>query len=220
MLSSFEQRIYNEHLRSSRSAAGKPYKLRKDFNDIDATTEVYLKRISRILLKFTNISIVDYFHAPYDVYGKDEFFDLKFYTSPRALKAYSIYMQRESGADPDSDVILQRVLASLQHLKEFCTQHQLTFEQYVQHKTGDLPTFVVHLKERKLSTYIMIELTGTLSLIKQQDGDVMRFMFGEKFYENLNTYKARLLSSKKCKLLIRAGLNKIEKSVVSAHTSR
>lgn len=216
MLSSLEQRIYNEHLKSSRSAANKPYKLRRDFSDIDSTTEVYLKRISKILLKFTNISIVDYFHAPYAVYGTDEFFDLKFFTSPRALKAYSIYMQRESSADPDSDTILQRVVNSLHAVKEYCMQHKVTPAEYVSHTTGDLPVFVVHLKERKLSTYIMLELAGALALLKQQSSDVMRFMFGERFYENLNLYKSRLMSSKKCKSLIRAGLMKIEKSVVSA----
>ena len=92
MLNDFEKRIYNEYLKSSRVAAGQPYKLRKNFDDIDPTSELYVKRVARVLNKFTNMSMQDFFRAPHVVYGSGERFDLKFFTSPRALKTYTLYM--------------------------------------------------------------------------------------------------------------------------------
>lgn len=219
MLSDFEQRIYNEYLRTSRTAAGKPYKLRKNFDDVDPTTTVYLKRIARILHKFANISPHEFFQAPYTVYGSDEYFDLKFFTSPRALKTYTIFMQQEVDANPDTAKIMQRVLTSLQFIKEFCTTQNCTLMQYTAHTTGDLPTFIMHLKERKLSTYVMLEIPNLLNTLKQQDPEVMKFMFGDNFYNNLNLYKTRYFASTSCKTLVREGLKKIEKTVVSGHTS-
>ena len=215
MLNDFEKRIYNEYLRSSRVAAGQPYRLRKNFDDVDPSTELYVKRVSRVLNKFTNMSMQDFFRAPYVVYGAGERFDLKFFTSPRALKTYTLYIQQEVDADPDSGVVMQRVMNSLQFLKEFCVTHQITPEAYAAHQTNSMPTFLVHLKERKISTYVMLELPNTCAHLKKIEADVLKFMFGEKFYVNLNIYKTRYFASKSCKMLVREGLKKIQNAVVS-----
>lgn len=215
MLNDFEKRIYNEYLKSSRTAAGQPYRLRKNFDDVDPSTELYVKRVARVLNKFTNMSMQDFFRAPYAVYGSDERFDLKFFTSPRALKTYTLYIQQEVDADPDSHVVMQRVINSLHFLKEFCTTHQITPEAYSSHVTNNMPTFLMHLKERKISTYIMLELPNTNTHLKKVEADVIKFMFGEKFYANLNIYKTRYFASTSCKLLVREGLKKIQNAVVS-----
>lgn len=210
MLTDHEQQIYNEHLRTSRVSAGKPYKLRKDFSDIDPSIELYVKRVGRLLHKFKHISTTDYFEAPYKVYGDDNRFDLKFYTSPRALKAYTLYMQQEVCTDPDTPAVLQRVAKALQYLSNFCKSHQIHVDDYAQHTTNNFPTFLMHLKERKLTPHIMIELHNTLSIIRCQEKDIMTFMFGENFYDNINTYKTKYLLSTTCKALVRAGINIIK----------
>lgn len=212
MLNDLEQRVYNEHLKTSRVAAGKPYKLRKDFSDIDPSVELYVKRVARLLHKFPHISVTDYFQAPYTVYDSGDRFDLKYYTSPRAMKAYTLYMQQEVDTNPDSPHVLQRVVNALQHLKTHCESHQITTDVYPTQMINNLPTFLVHLKERKITPHIMVELPNTSSILRQQDPEIIRFMFGERFYEHVNTYKNKYLASKTCKALVRAGLNKINKT--------
>lgn len=214
MLTKFEQNIYNEHLKISRTAQNKPYKFRKSFDDIDATKTLYIQKIARILNKFTNISPRDFFFAPYSVYGSEENFDLKFYTTQRALKVYTMYMNQEVDTDPDSINILTRVGDSLRAIKLFLDTEKISIDDYILHTTNNFPTFIQHLKERKLSIYIAQELPSAIQIIKQQDPDVMKFMFGENFYNNLNVYRSRYLNSIKCKALIKEGLKRLGKHIV------
>lgn len=209
MLTELEQRIYNEYLQVSRSARNLPYRLRKDFSNLDSTKTLFVKRIARILLKFPNIHIRDFFSAPYEVYENDEFFDLKFYTTQRALKVYTIFMSREVDTDPDSYPMLQRVSEALKELKIFINQNNLTAEEYILHTTNNFPTFIQHLKERKLVVYILQELPEAISIIKRQDPEVIKFMFGDKFFNNLDLYRTRYLVSNKCKALVKEGLKRI-----------
>lgn len=213
MLNDLEQHVYNEHLKTSRVAAGKPYRLRKDFSDIDPSTELHVKRVVRLLNKFQHISMSDYFQAPHSLYGSGEHFDLKYYTSPRAMKAYTLYMQQEVNTDPDAPHVLQRVASGLQHLSDCCKSHQITTDEYPSLMTNNMPTFLMHLKERKITPHIIVELHNTLLILRQQDPEIMRFMFGERFYDNINVYKNKYLASKTCKALVRAGLAKINKSI-------
>lgn len=209
MLSNNEQRVYNEYLRATRSAVNKPYKLRKNFDDLDASSELFTKRIARLLNKFQHIPPADFFAAPFQVYGAEEYFDLKFFASQRALKAYAVYMQQEVDANPDSPQILQRVIDSLKSLKNFFQQHQLNASTYAQHITNNMPSLILHLKDRTLSSYVLQEIPKSYSVINAQDPDVMRFMFGDNFFSNLNVYRTRYLASTKCKALVRAGMKKI-----------
>lgn len=213
MLNELEQRIYNEHLKSYRTAAGKPYKFRKDFSEIDPSIELHVKRVARLLHKFPHISLVDYFQAPYTVYDSGDRFDLKYYTSPRAMKAYTLYMQQEVNTDPDAPHVLQRISNALQHLSDFCKSHKITTDVYPSHITNSMPTFLLHLKERKITPHILVELHNTLPILRQQDPEIIRFMFGESFYNNINVYKNKYLASKTCKALVRAGVQKINKII-------
>lgn len=218
MLSNYEQHVYNQYLQATRSAGGKPYKLRKNFDDLDASSVLFTQRIARVLSKFQHVSPADFFAAPFQVYDAGEYFDLKFFASQRALKAYTLYMQQEVDANPDSPQILQRVVDSLKHLKDFFAQHQLDAAAYAQHITNNMPSFILHLKERVLSSYVLQEIPRAHAIIREQDADVMRFMFGDNFFDNLNVYRTRYLASVKCKALVRAGVKKISFTTCTSST--
>jgi len=209
MLSDFEERLYNEYLKTSRQAKNLPYKLRKNFNDIPSDVLVYLKRISNILRKFPSIHINDFFKAPYAIYGAEEYFDLKYFTSQKAIKAYTLYIQKEADLDPDSEDMLLKVLESLKFLKEFLTQNNIPLNQYLAHKTNEMKSFMLHWKERKMHPYVLIELPNALNYIRHEDQELLKFMFGENVYENIQLYTNRYFSSKKLKVLVKQGLKKI-----------
>ena len=105
MITTFEEILYNEYLRSSRTAKRQPYKWRKDFSDLKPETVITLKRISRLLTKLSHIKSVDFFKAPYHLYPDDNF-DLKFFTTQKALKMYTVYMKSLEEGDPDTVNIL------------------------------------------------------------------------------------------------------------------
>jgi hypothetical protein len=91
MFTDLEKAIYNAHLRESRSAKNQPYKLRKDFSKINSTTTLCLKKLSSFFTKHKEIKIEDFFKAPYFVYANGENFDLKFFTTQKAISVYKIY---------------------------------------------------------------------------------------------------------------------------------
>jgi hypothetical protein len=209
MITSFEEMLYNEYLKASRSSKNKPYKLRKDFSDISPEVIVTLKRISRLLLKLTNIKPVDFFKAPFALYPED-YFDLKFFTTQKALKMYTTFMKTLESSDPDSLQLLEQTRDSLLYIQRFLRDENISLDEYCHHKTNLLPTFLLHLKERSINFYALFALPNVERVLKDQDKDVIKFMFDESFFDKYSTYFTRFLQSKKCKLLVNYVLKSIQ----------
>ncbi|MDB4430297.1 hypothetical protein N9273_00590, partial [bacterium] len=102
MITEREKSIYNSYLYASRSAQNKPTRFRKDFSKLKDEDFVSLKKLSAFLTRHNNINYRDWFAAPYEVYSKDEYFDLKFFNSRKALKCYSLYMKDREMSNPDN----------------------------------------------------------------------------------------------------------------------
>ena len=99
MLTDFEKHIYNTYLKVSRVQNDKPYKLRINFDNFNVEDGNYLNKISRLLTKFKNINLVEFIQAPYTIYSDKEF-NLKFYTSQKALKAYTLFQTKLKQTKP------------------------------------------------------------------------------------------------------------------------
>ena len=209
MITNFEKQLYNEHLTVSKLSKKQPYKLRKDFSDLTAETVVALKRISSLLLRLNHIKSFNFFKAPFYLYP-DEHFNLKFFTSQRALKAYTAYMKVVEESDPDSELSLEATKNALLFLKQFFNDQNITLDEYCLQYTNSLPTFLLHLKERNINFYSIFALPNAEAELKKQDKDIIKFMFGEGFYTNYSTYFTKFLSSKKCKIFVREGLKTIQ----------
>ena len=93
MISKKEEAIYNSYLYASRSAQNKPTKFRKDFSKLKDEDFVAVKKLSLFFNKHSNINYHDWFIAPFKVYSKDDYYDLRFYNTRKALKCYTIFMK-------------------------------------------------------------------------------------------------------------------------------
>lgn len=210
MLTDFEKQLYNDHLKVTRSIQGQPYKLRKDFTKLYPEAMINLKRLSRLLSKFPNIKPADYFKAPFNLYGTDNTFDLKYYSTQSALKAYTTYVKVEEDRNPDSEEILQQTKDSLIFLQDYITDNNLNVDSYFAHMTNNLPTFLLHLKERHINFYVTFESVAAENAIKSQESDILNFIFDNSFITKYNTYRTKYLLSKKCKVLVRQGIKQIQ----------
>lgn len=219
MLNELEQLIYNTHLRVTRRAGNKPYKIRKNFEDVDGTTILYTQRVARLLNKFQHINVQDYFQAPFKLYGGDEYFDMKFFSSPRAMKAYTLVLQQEINTDPDTDDVIQRVIKSLYHIKDFCKDNHLDMNTYADHVTDGMNTFLLHVKQRLVHWYVAIEIPKAVAIIRQQDPDIMKFMFGDQIFNNMQMFVNRFLASQRCKAVVKQGLQKIQTNLTNTNNS-
>lgn len=99
MYTDFQKQLYNVHLSVSRSVKNQPFKLRKDFSKIDSKTDFCLKKLSYFFETHKDIKPKDFFKAPYEIYTDTEYFDLKFFTTQRAINVYKIFMESKKIVD-------------------------------------------------------------------------------------------------------------------------
>lgn len=93
MCTDFEKQIYNLHLKEYRKAKNQPYRERKNFDKLSEDKKTVLTRLSLLFNNNRDIIISDFFKAPYEVYQDGTFFDLKFFTSQKAIKIYKIFIE-------------------------------------------------------------------------------------------------------------------------------
>jgi len=175
----------------SRSQKNKPFKLKKDFADLaDTDKHKFLKRISTLFKKHPEIDPDSFFRAPYQLYPDVEYFGLDYFSTMRAIKAYTMYRKTLFLKDPDEQ--LEQVKNSLMFIAKFCIEENIYFHQYPYHKTADLFTWMKHYKENKINIYCMFEFSDIFSSAKQLAEDVQKFFVSDfvdqfqKLYFNYN----------------------------------
>lgn len=96
-MTNLEQSIYNTWLAVTRSQQGKPFKLRKNWNNFTSNPDyLYIKKLAKMFNRYDNINIDDWFRAPYVVYPEKIQYDLKHYTVMKQYNIYRLYMQKKN----------------------------------------------------------------------------------------------------------------------------
>jgi hypothetical protein len=205
-----EQFIYNAYLIASRRAKNQPVRLRKDFSNIKDEVYIQLKKLGSFFETNKNIPLHEFFWAPYEAYSKDEFFDLGFYTTRKAIVAYTRYMHKKETQDADSDNCINDCKQGLKTIYNHCILHKSTLQRY-KLDTG-IPAFLLHLKEHKINFYILhgLEVDRVVKNIEQELLD----FYCKDFYTMHNNTRVKFISSKHLKEVIRKGLKIIEEKLL------
>lgn len=194
--------IYNCYLETSRKLNNKPFRYRKDFEGFEEREDyAYIVKLSSFFNKFENINIKDFFEAPFYVY-KDERVDLQFYTTQRAIKAYTIYQNQFLIDNPDNSQTLIKIKDSFIFIKDFCKTLNIPVTSYIKIKPADAQwhSFLMHLKSRQVSLYALFTFPEFDKILQQYDTEIKSYVFGDTF-ENLNFYRTKYYSSTKAKKL-------------------
>jgi hypothetical protein len=210
MVNDFDKYIYNTYLKVSRSSYNTPYKTRKDFDTLDDEKFVYLKKLSNFFTRNKEIKPEEFFKASFQVYSDSQFLDLKYFTSLKASKAYTIVQKRREKLDPDEIEQLAFTKDSLVFIRDFCKTNSINVEQYIHHTTNNICTFLLHLKERNINIYALFGFLDFERNYKKADLEITRFMLGEDFSNNFSMFKVKFLNSNKCRILVEEGLKKIK----------
>lgn len=177
-LTELEKLLYNKHLSTSRSLKNKPFKIKKDFqNIVDTDKHKFLKRISVLFKKHPEINPDLFFQAPYKLYPDVEYFGLDYFSTMRAVRAYTTYKKQMFLQDPDSQ--LEEVKQSLRFIANFCIRNKIEFYQYSSHRTADMFTWMAHYKENKINVYTVMEFPDVYSSVQTLAEDVRGFFVGE-----------------------------------------
>ncbi len=208
MISEKEKIIYNSFLYTQRTSQNKPFRPRQNFDKITGTEEASIKKLFLLLSKYKHINYNDYFIAPYKVYGKDNYFELSFYNTTRALKCYTMYMKEKELSDPDHPETLKSSKECLRFIHQYCTQEKITLSEYKNAIEGTMPMVLQHLREHKINFYIIHSLNVEAKL-KQIDNQLLDFIV--KDYNQISSAtRTKLAASKLLKEKIKNGIKIIE----------
>lgn len=208
-MTDFQKRIYNSHLAISRKMRDKPFRIRKDFSDMDQTKVDQLASLERFFNSYQNVKIDDYFSAPYAIFEDDEYFDLDFFLTSKAKKVYSQYMKKIELDNPDSESSLKRLVDSLKFVKDFCKEKGLTLEEYPLYIENALPNIIDHLKNHRINMYTLHAL-GVSKI--EVEGRILDFIFSD-FWITFQKTKNKFYLSKKMKELSKKALTKIQQQL-------
>jgi len=208
-MTDLQKRIYNSHLAISRKMRDKPFRIRKDFSDMDQSKLDHLASLERFFNNYGNIKIDDYFSAPYAIFEDDDYFDLQFYLSSKAKKAYSQYMKKIEMDDPDSENSLKRLVDSLKFIKNFCKEKGLTLETYPLYISDSLPNIIDHLKNHHINMYALHAL-GVSKI--EVENRILDFIFSD-FWITFQKTKNKFYLSKKMKELSKQAIDKLKKQL-------
>ncbi len=211
MINDKEKYIYNSFLKISRTVKNKPYNFRQNFSTLDNTTCLYLKKLSSFFSTYQNISFDDFFIAPYKVYEREEYFDLHFFCTRRALKCYTEYIKQRETSDTESDNTIEFCKECCKHIYKFCKEQELTLNTYKTAISGTTPIVLQHLKDHKINFYVLHGLG-----VQPQGKDesfIYEFAIPE-FYKTYNTTKQKFLKSKRLKDVIRTALKLVDEKLL------
>lgn len=207
MTSTFEQFIYNSYLKCMRSSKGKPYKFKKNFNDIDPEKEYSLRKLSIFFNSHKEIKPDDFFLASFKLYPDESFFDLKYFTTLKAIKAYTTFQKDRESLDPDSEDQINFTKESIMFINKFCKNNNISLKNYLSHYSGKIPSFLIHLKERNINIYSVIGFLNFEKYFFSIDKEILGLMFNDSLINNISTFKIKFLNSVRCKALVNKALN-------------
>jgi hypothetical protein len=183
----------------------KPFRIRKDFSDMDQTKLDRLASLERFFNSYQNIKIDDYFAAPYVIFEDDDYFDLDFYLTSKAKKAYSQYMKKIEMDDPDSESSLNRLVDSLKFVKNFCKEKNLTLKEYPLYIEDALPNMIDHLKNHHINMYALHALGVTKIEVENR---ILDFIFSD-FWITFQKTKNKFYLSRKMRDFSKKAIDKI-----------
>lgn len=211
-----EKFIYNTFLRISRSQSGLPFRLRKQWHGFEETEQYPLVlRLKNFFSRNQGVDMNEFFAAPYTVYPGESGFDLAFYSSPKAIKVYTISLKKKMLLQPDDIYHLEHISRGLKFIQQFCYTKKIPLEEYLKYKEGVQSGFVVHLKNRKISIYNLFAFQDFDRYLKENDPDLLRFTLGE-LYDQIPVFRTKYLGSTKAKILAARGLDKIKNNLKSS----
>jgi len=201
-----EKDIYNAWLKATAIANKRPYKIRKNFDDLDAEIKFSLEKLYRISNDFPGLNMVDYFLASYNITG-EKFINLSEFTKMKAMHNYKVQNDLLDKSGFDDPERIRRMMDGFSHIVKFCEDNGKTFAQYIGEKTtsglyhwiGDYSKHKI-TKDNLIGFYLIgfdvensIRKALTADEISCIFGDVQNDVFGD--YDNLTDENKDLLVS-------------------------
>lgn len=207
------ENIYNTYLRISRSKKNLPFTLKKDFSKIEEHQKyATLLKLKNFFDRNSYVSVNDFIEAPYIVYEDENYFDLDFYLTQKAIKTYNLYRRKKTFSEPDSDIQKKAVKDGLVFIYKFCKTKNFDIDDYFNHKDGAINTIFVHLKQKNISIYNCLAYDNFQKILNDNNYELLEFMLGDTI-SKISIFRTKFYSSKDCKNISKEGLKIIKEKL-------
>ena len=187
MISDQQKHIYNLYLRALRVNNDKPFRPKKNFADVEKKPEVLLQleNIAKRFAQFPHLCNNAYFDAPYKVYSNDKtaYYGLDFYAKHKALTTCITYLKILEMASPKEQKTF--IKESFTFIANFCVDKRITLDEYCNYKSVVQLDCFKHLKEHRLSWYVIFSIPNFYSKLHAMPSDEFALYYGEE--RDLNT---------------------------------
>ena len=198
-MTDIEKVIYNNFLEVSKKVNNKPVKYRKNFDNFPDENYIIVNKLSSFFYKFKHLKIKDFFEAPYFVYDEN-YFDLKFYLGPKAIKAYTLYNDKFLLNNPDDDKTLLKMQESIKFIYNYSKEKDINIKDYLSFREGEYNVFLKHIKNRDVIIFILFAFSNFEKVLGSIDTDI-KTMYSSNF-SRLNYIRTKYYSSSKAKKII------------------
>lgn len=201
--------IYNTFLSVSRGAKNKPWRPRKDFDGFDKTEDgSFCIRLEMFFKRFPQINPRDFFLAPYKLYKDEDFFNLKFYLTQKAISCYSIVQKQKLEELPDSENQIQGIITSVKFIGNKLVANQISFKDYCNRKNGYTYELVTDYTQNHITLYFLLALPNFDTIfdsMSEQDKE----LYFKSFYKDIVKFKMRLNTSVRAKKILNESFKRL-----------
>ena len=205
--------IYNLYLRAFRVNNNNPFRPKKDFKDVikDPEKMMALQKIDQVFQKYPAFCSNLYFDAPYKIY-KDEkpFYSLKFFGSQKGISTCLAYVKLLRNSNPEEQ--FEFIKESYKFIAEFCIEKRIPLEHYTRHCSVAQNDCLKHLKEHKISWFLIFSVPHFHSLIFNLPQDEFQIYYGSDV--SLSSLYSRYQSSPLTQKYMTAIKNKISEHIM------
>ena len=192
----------------------KPFKIRKDFDKFSENKNYpAVVKLASFFNRNKHLDIKTFFEAPYFVYNDVSFYPIDWYVGGlRAVKAYQTYHDKYLVDNPDEDVATRFFKDSIKFIDTFRRQENIDIAEYIDHNTDGIPSFLYHLKERKITMYCLFafkKFDSAVSKLIKKNASIVELYYPQLF--RINYIRGKYLSSSKTKQNITLFKNYVEK---------
>lgn len=200
-ISEDKKTIYNLYLKAYRKNNNKPFRAKKDFSDISKDQKKFqsLVKIENIFKKYPAFFSENYFDAPYKIYDDPKkFYPLSFYSSQKGITSCVSYLNWLRDSDPETQ--FEHFKNSYKFVANFCIEKRINLHEYVHHCSVSQNDCLLHLKQHKISWYLVFNIPGFYALLYNLPKDEFQLYYGDKI-DLQSIYSRYNLSTKTVKYM-------------------
>lgn len=194
-LTDFDKKVYNLYLKYTRKHSGGHYRVRKNFSNISESYAIKIKKLSSVFERLPHLMREEYFIAPFEIRG-GKYYDLDFYSSPKAIGDFSKFCKNSESKNPDEQV--DYIKKSFMFIYEFCKDKKIELREYPFYSSVSLPDCLKHIKEHNVSAYVCFCFPELYSVLINLDSDIYNMFFGNMNLMDLQINYERSNIKKSC----------------------